>query len=310
MWIRKYITQPQPKPGQRVEIDHGHPLANGLVFDAIFNEGGGQYVRDLVTGTYGIGNSSHGWHPNGTNISGTSYWEFSNIPDTGLLWAITLIWRGNIRTGGDYRHFMGKHGGNGAINNVFDYRTDNSATPLLTLVRSDGGTNSVTGPAVTLGQFKTYAVSDPRGNAPTPIVWAIDGIEKGTSASENIARIASNSPLRIGRRADGAVQMDGICEYAKVYRRALTKDQLAWSHVEPYAHIKTVPARTYFLPLGGTTVDYSSLTSQLGVIRLGTSQLGMVSTEPVPTPPVVDVPWGWYVPLSEAAPAKIEVVSY
>jgi len=51
-----------------------------------------------------------------------------------------------------------------------------------------------------------------------------------------------------------------------------------------------------------------SFTSQLGVAQLGFFQLGMVSSEPAPTPAMI--PLDWYVPLSTAAPAKIEVVSY
>lgn len=73
-------------------------------------------------------------------------------------------------------------------------------------------------------------------------------------------------------------------------------------------------ARLGLLQLARITATASSAegahTSQLGVAQLGLIQLGLVSSDPAPTPPSAAAPWGWYVPLSEAAPAKIEVISY
>lgn len=239
----------QFKPSGPVQVDWGHQLAKGLKFDAIFNEGGGLIVRDFANVGLGVGQSSPGWHPRGTDIAGSSYWEYSNVTDEGLLSQITLIWRGNIRSGGAFRQFMGKHAGNGANNCPFDYRTDNSGTPLLTLVRSDaGGTATKTGPAVTLNQYKTYAVSDPRGNTAIDVKFAIDGFVASTVGADSLPVTGSGAPIRVGRRADGAVQMDGICEYARVYTRALSSDELMWSHIEPYAHLVPIVRRSYFIP--------------------------------------------------------------
>ncbi len=152
----------------------------------------------------------------------------SDTDDSKYTGSLTLCTWAKIDTGGAYRHFMGKHSSSGATQNPFDFRTDNAATPKLTLVRANTTNIGWEGPAVTLGQWKYYCVVAPAliQSAPT---FYIDGVATtGTIASGagTGAATGSGAPIVIGVRPDNAVIMDGAMDEVRIYNLELTSNEI------------------------------------------------------------------------------------
>ncbi len=153
----------------------------------------------------------------------------SDADDTKYTGAVTLCTWANIRTGGDLRHFMGKHTGNGATNNPFDFRTNNSATPVLVLVRSNSDFRQWNGPAITLLQWKHYCVVAPSGvvtDAPTFYVDGVASLGSGAGGTGSGAVTGSGAAIRIGARADAAAKMNGVIDEVRIYDRALSAEEI------------------------------------------------------------------------------------
>jgi hypothetical protein len=156
------------------------------------------------------------------------YVSISDTDDSKYTGSLTLCTWAKIDTGGAYRHFMGKHSSSGATQNPFDFRTDNAATPKLTLVRANSTNIGWEGPTVTLGQWKYYCVVAPAliQSAPT---FYIDGVATtGTiaSGSGTGAATGSGAPIVIGLRPDNAVIMDGAMDEVRIYNRELTSNEI------------------------------------------------------------------------------------
>lgn len=270
----------------------GVPLADsscllGLQFFLNLNEGGGTPHDSRPPGYVWTLNNSPTWasstqrfaghvmnFPNGGTafISGLN----ANYPDAPFLGALTIMWCGMVRTGSAFRAFIGKCASNGGVNNPFDFRTDNSATPKLDLVRANATgamDNQSDGPAITLNLVQTYCVT-----APTDISLAnsfyIDGKFQASLAphgSQSGAPTGSGNNIDIGRRPDGAVQMDGYCEWCAVWSRQLTATEILRMHVDPF-HIFATPRRR-IISGAAAAAGYSDLLAG-GAIAGGANLLG------------------------------------
>lgn len=257
-------------PFGSVRVDRGHPLGQGLEFCVLANEAGG-VLHDLVSGRRSTFNDAPTWttSPQGImlDLDGTDYAEFADIPDAPFLGALTLVYRGTVDTGGAFRHFAGKHAGNGASANPFDFRTEDQASPEMTLVRANTDFHRFGGPTITTTEFHQYAVVAPGviESAPTFYIdlTATTGIERAGTGTG--APTGSGAAIRLGRRADGAVQQDGQCHAFYAYSRALTAGEIAWLHAEPYAMLRPVVRRQYFVAAPGAGQPYLRRRLLLGV---------------------------------------------
>lgn len=161
--------------------------------------------------------------------SASSSYFSETAADAPYIGPITLVWWGRIDTGSNYRHFFGKHQSNGASDCPFDFRTDNAATPSLALVRAMSGANhSWSGPTVSLGVFHHIACVLASGDMNEQPLFYIDGVMTGgTNISGGAGTVTgTNQPIRVGRRDDGAVQMDGVLVDARIYQRVLTRGEI------------------------------------------------------------------------------------
>src|SRR3990167_4956320 len=108
------LLWPDPRvkpPFGAAEVDWSHPLARGLAFLSIFNESGSGVV-DLVTKLGGSPVNAPFVTPSadglGVDLSTNGYYKFPISSDAAFTGDISLVWRGLIRTGSNYRQFMQK----------------------------------------------------------------------------------------------------------------------------------------------------------------------------------------------------------
>jgi hypothetical protein len=239
------------KPIVGAQIDWSHRLSRGLEFDFSFLERGGGATFDLRYGRRGAFTDSPTWVNPGINFTGSAVVESSAVPDAPFFGAITLVWKGVIRTGSGFRHFAGKHEGGGGADNPFDFRTNNAGTPRLALIRANaGGFTNFEGQEVSLSTVNTIAVVTPGVIQTAPIFYVNSSATTGNGVAGSGTGPATGtaSTLRIGRRADGVVQMDGVVEFCRGYSRALSADEIRWLTEEPYAHLIVPQYRRYFIP--------------------------------------------------------------
>lgn len=219
----------------------------------VFSEGAGLIrdvvsMRDALVPTGGVGWSPS---PGGPAIDftndGTKYLSAVEPSDSPYLGDLTVLWRGIVRTGGNYRHFTGKHAGGGGINTPFDFRTDSTGRALAVVIGSATAYNEWTGAAnaITLNALQTCAFSHAAGS--DTVSFYVDGA-KSTSTLTAITATGSGADLRVGVRADAFVKMDGLCVALAIASRVPTDDEMLWWSVEPYAALRPIVPRQYFVP--------------------------------------------------------------
>lgn len=246
-------------------IDSSHPLASSLRFFIVFING---VAIDLQSWAIGSRNGSAAVQasavPSGAGTvaklaAGSSdFYEFAHRPGSEILTEITLAWRGRINSGGAFRHFAGKHVGGGGTNCPFDFRTDSSASPVPVLVRSSGSgfVENVATSGITVGVPTTVEVTKGADLSNTPSFF-IGGAAVGSSTSGVTGTATGTAAaLRVGRRADGAVQMDGFTEYVAGFASILSADALREFRLAPYALLQQRETRiTYSLPPTGVVIS-------------------------------------------------------
>ena len=243
--IRLHNRIIKPRWEWRPRINANHPLNVGLVDLWLFNEVGGSKTYNLSNkGNHGTINGSV-WKPGkfgqALDFDGTD--DYVNIPDaddTKYIGPLTICVWAKIDTGSAYRAFVDKHLTNGATNNPFDFRTNNAATPLLRFVRANTNYREFSGPAVTLGVWKFYCVTVSSGLVETVPIFYIDAIPTTGSlvfGTVTGAVTGSGAAIRIGLRAATAVKMDGRIDNVRIYRRALSMQEIRWLYQEPFAGI-------------------------------------------------------------------------
>ena len=165
--------------------------------------------------------------PQGTaiDIGGTDYLSLA-FPDAPFIGAagLTILWSGIIDTGSGFRDFASKSAGNGATSSPFCFFTSNDATPVLQVTRAALAYNYFGGPSVTLGAYRVYAVRFADQIVTTTPDFFVGGAKTAGSliGGAGVGSVTgSEAEIRIGRRADGAVQMDGACDEVRIYSRAL-----------------------------------------------------------------------------------------
>lgn len=261
----------QRQPAQALGIDPSHPLAEEIRFFVSFAS---LAAFDHVNSALGTRNGSPSIGPYAGSARAASiasgsndFYEFAHRPETEILGDITLAWRGIIATGGAFRHFAGKHASNGGINCPFDFRTTNAASPKVTLVRSSQNTFTSFDSVGTIPLAVPTTVEVVKGAllADTPSFY-VAGVDAGSTTSGGSGTASgSAAALRIGRRPDGEVQQNGHTEYVVGWARRLTEAELREFRLAPYALLRPVASRTYFL---ATAAPEASLSATLAALAL------------------------------------------
>lgn len=215
-------------------------VLNSLVSEYRFNDGSGTTLTDYVTGyngTLGTGGSDQpDWVTAGLDfVPGNSdVVTNATMPDSVLLGALTVCVVAQLDTGSAFREFLSKTAGNGATNCPLEFRTSNAATPVLVSVRSNaGGTKTYNGQSTAVGAYRMYTVVYTDGNVDTVPTFYLGTSSTGGSGATGTgtgAATGTSQNLRIGRRADGAVQMDGIMAYILIYNRALSAAEITQNY--------------------------------------------------------------------------------
>lgn len=205
----------------KIEVNWRSPLAEGLQF-LIVPFGGG--MVDLVSGTFGDAQGAAGGFqpvagPVGDVIgsqlasSTSDSWTWEQDDRYQIIQDLTLFWAGVIDTGSAYRHLASNHASSGGTANPFSAYGDNSANPLFAVVRSDASafrtwTSNV---AFSLAVYQSAFFSQTTSLVTTPLGYVNGSAVTMTGSGGTPAAwaTASADKLRVGRRADGAVTMNG-----------------------------------------------------------------------------------------------------
>lgn len=196
----------------------------------------------------------------GPDINGTNYFVTVEAPpDAPYITSagVTLSWWGIVDDLGIYNHFAGKHTGNGGNSNPFDFRANNSG--LVDLVRANavGFSIHTASISLTVGVLHHVLCSVANDLIETAPLWLIDGVIASDSAFQSAigAVTGDGSPIRIGRRADGAVQLDGVTAEFRAYGYGMSLAQ-AWTLYENPFDLYWVPStRAYQFFGAALTVD-------------------------------------------------------
>lgn len=212
-------------------------VRSGLVVEYRFDDGQGTILTDYAGGyhgTLGTGAADRpDWAPAGLDFVPGNADVVTNatMPDSVFLGAngFTVCVVARFDTGSAIRHFLGKHATSGATQNPIDFRTDSSATPIVRLARANTATRSwAMNVSSTLGAYRMYSVVTAQTIDSTPAFY-IGATPVGATSigSGTGVPTGSSANLRIGRRADGAAQMDGVISYILIYNRQLSAAEIA-----------------------------------------------------------------------------------
>ena len=240
---RFHIFKPKFPSG----VNWGHHSASGLVFLCVFD---GPVPIDLVSGVPGVGSGGPTFIDSQDGLSasltsaGSQYFEWAHQPQYEVLGASSFLWRGQITTGGADRQFAGKHLTNGAANNPFDFRTSNAASPLPNIVRASSThfrtyQNST---ALTTGAWRTVSFTFADGTVtttPKGMVNGVIGTITNIDGAGTGAVTGSSAALRVGRRPDNAVQMNGITSVLAIWNLEIPPGFMADIHENPFKMLRS-----------------------------------------------------------------------
>ena len=244
------------QPQYPVEIDWENPDTRDLRFMYV-----GSMPVDLVTGrtatvvggaaprTINGGNGA----AIGPDISGTSYLDFGTRESWNVLGRMTLFWRGQIDSAaGAFRCPISKANNNGAATTPFDVYIDSGSGRVAFGKASTSYRYFATANAAASGSVNAFAfvaTTDDMLNAPlcalnssrleTASVFADNG---GTGLATG-----NTNSLKIGRRDDGATQLDGAPEVSMLWARSLSQEEYARVYQNPYSLLKPVRRRLYII---------------------------------------------------------------
>jgi hypothetical protein len=243
------LLWPDPRvkpPYGAAEIDPGHPLAKGLVFCFLFNEGGG--VPHSLVGALDVqpaagltwASRSSGLGIRSVAASPTGLYIPTGIPST---FSSSWTWDTLITptsSGDDYGSLLTRDAVEG-----FWFR---HALGLLDYFGQDGEVISST--AVTLGTTHHYA-GRCLGPAPANTTIYLDGKADGTAASGTI-----RPGFPVNRMLDdpNSNTFDGLCYFQRFWMPALSAGAIQWLAKEPYCFLRPIVRRRWSFPATTATV--------------------------------------------------------
>lgn len=227
----------------RVEIDWGHPLANGLNSCWVMNQGGTNLL-DLVrwqnnasinktaTTSFKPGVSGLGLRTTDDASAGTQI-TISPTIASGTTWS----WDGLLQPMATTRAFTGII--SSTARGILYLETSLTIT-FYDVLQMDNNT------AVTVNTPHHYGMIYQPGGAGmafTQIDWYLDGKADGSGVIGRTSTSTSFSAMN----GDGglAFAFDGFVFFQRLWSRALKPGEFAWLAAEPYAFLRPKPAITY-----------------------------------------------------------------
>jgi hypothetical protein len=254
--IRYSRPRVRPPASVALRLRRSHPLASGLV--GLFVTGGQFGLgRDVVTGALLSGTSSPtvGLTPDGPALDTTGA-AFAEVPHN-VAWNvtgdITVAWRGVVRSIASFGYFFGKipAGGGGGANTPFSFEFTNPTSGKIMMSRSNTGvlpfrvwqSGSL---LITANALSTFSVSGSGAIQNAPAFYLNGVLDAATPTSEyggtgTGAAGTNTDPVRFGRRADGACQMDGAMNIAALASRQWNADEHEMFAADPYALLEEAP---------------------------------------------------------------------
>lgn len=226
-------------------VDWSHPLSQGLAFCVVPSVS----VHDLAIGYQAVRNgtptpSRNAFGAAARLSSATSdFLEYSGVPDAPFLGPISFLWVGNVQTASAFRSIAHKHAGAGGSQSPFSVLTDNAASPqALILSRANLGNRNFTTTTgcLPVGVDNVVVITAPEAIQTSPAFY-VNGLEfSSTSAgSGSGASTGSSASIRVGRRADGAVQSNGDVSIVAIWSRALSVNEVAALTADPFQMLRS-----------------------------------------------------------------------
>jgi hypothetical protein len=236
--------RPRFAPGANAHVDWSHPLAAGLEFCVVPSAG----INDLARGYVGTISGSPTLSPGplgvaGNLSSGTSdFYEYSGVPDAPFLGPMTMMWVGVMRTASAFRSLVHKHASNGGNANPLSYYVGNSASPM-TITSSRAASNNrnfETAGCFATNTTNTVVVTHPSGTVTDAPTFYVNGLVfSGTGAGIGTGAVTgSQAAVRVGRRADGSTQTDGLVHACMLWSRALSANEAAALTADPFCMLR------------------------------------------------------------------------
>lgn len=225
------------RPNGRCRVDWSRSITRGLLNALVPFENGGGFSIDLADQIrWPFDATPPTWTANrGLDFATTAFVDRA-AADADYLGPVTLFWFGAVDTGSAFRHYMGKHAGAGATANPFDFRTTNDPTPRTRLVVANTAVRDYQGQLITLGAREAHAVNRPALIETVPTEY-LNGLPFAMSLQAGAgtgAPTGTGANIRVGRRADGGVQLDGRMEAVFIWKRLLSNDEHMALWLNPY----------------------------------------------------------------------------
>lgn len=251
-------TWPDPHvkpPYGAVELDRGHGLAHKLVFLAVLNEGGGGGIN-LVNGGAGTRNGNAAWGVNSGGLAvsvagGSDQFQFNAADYSASPFSGFAIFRQTSTN--DYQAV----GGNGVSGSTTGWGLYPRYSAVSTLqlaypgldVKNSGLT--VTDGVLTAAGFAQSSV----GVGGTEIQFVVNGSRAQTSSAAPTSGATKMTLSGILRDTGIDSPFVGTINLWAVWSgRALSVSDMLWLTAEPYAMLRPIVRRRYFVPAAGTSI--------------------------------------------------------
>ena len=273
------ISIPSQKPFRGMQLNRSHPLAKGLVGCWVMNEAAGGKIFDLSgNGNDGTIISSPKWGSDGLNFDGTDdFVDMGVVNQVDAAAAVTIIMSVKPTVNRDHWMFARSIGttstdvfilwvddvcgaGDGAGNtDTFAFNVG-SASEATNRVNGDTGLRTLNTWQTVAGVFNgTY-----RGLYHNGVLNAEhnSGVQTTIVSSANEFYIGQWEVFEIN-------DLEGGIQYAYIYNRALSANEIAWLNREPYAMFQREisPGILYYEAAAGvspTSVFYGPFIGPLG----------------------------------------------
>jgi len=236
-----------------VEVNWGHPLANGLRHAILLNEGGGP-PKDIVTGAQGTPTAGATWGGNQEGICGklaaaTDNFNFGSAALSVGNQNSSVLFRGIVGATSIDRYAV-MIGGTGTDEVEFGVNNSNAWEVLLPGVVD---INFSVGP--TVGHYCSAGFTYQRLVGATLDVHDITANVFSTASKAATNAPAQGSNSYVG--GDGSSRSwRSSLNFAFIWARLLTPAEFCWLHAEPYAMFRPrTPVRFFKMPAAAALED-------------------------------------------------------
>lgn len=263
----------KPPPG--AHIDRGHPLAQGLQVCVILN--GSSRPVDLalnqtctIPNGLTLGNSAYGEELSRFTSASSQYVNLGAVPMGGDLAQFTIATRFYVTGYAAGQILVAKDRDTGGRPFTLDVSTSQNARFYV-----EGGTDILNANFVTAANTVYSAVGSWVGGG--FMGFYRDGvlIESKTATVTSLAA-SPTVDLRIGGRHYSGFEdyLGGGLSYAYVWNRALTRNEAAWLHAEPYAFIQPPGPRILYLGISSGSQTHTAAGSS--TVNVDSTGMGAV----------------------------------